>query len=115
MAERAERNGQKEVSAGKGMFGLSGVFGVLGNATAMLVVVVMFWQLQGDVREQAREERTLFRDELRRMAAKSEREWQALHSQQQIIAGLQGSVNDLAAMVKSLADEVRKIKREGRP
>jgi hypothetical protein len=107
----------------KWSFGLSGMPATLANLTAVGVLILMFWNLQKDSQTQARDDRTMFREELQIMHGDSQRKWEAIRDNQRAVVEMaatmrdggtaqQKAMTDLTGAIKVLTDETRKLKDE---
>jgi hypothetical protein len=103
----------------KWSLGLTGIGKIVANATAVAIVFILFWQSQQTLFSQAREDRTMFRDELKVMHDDSARKWEAINRNQQattaMTVGIQetrSATVDLTGAIKTLTEEVRKLKEE---
>jgi uncharacterized protein YlxW (UPF0749 family) len=89
--------------------GLRGIWATVANVTAVVLICVLFVQQTQDQRQQAREDRDLYRSELRSLHDQSAKDLQMLHDD---AASQRQAVQMLTTSVQSLADDVRAIKRE---
>jgi polyhydroxyalkanoate synthesis regulator phasin len=107
----------------KWAFGLTGIPSMLGNMTAVAVIIVMFWNSQSNSEARSREDRAMFRDELQVMHGDSQRKWEAINANQRAVIEMSGVMRDggtaqqkamaeLTGAIKTLTDETRKLKDE---
>lgn len=73
--------------------GLKGVWANVANATAVGLVCMMFWVSFRSHLEQAREDRTIFREAIEKLSDNSDKQWRAIRS-------LSGDVRRLSEEVK---------------
>jgi hypothetical protein len=64
----------------KNNMGLKGIWATIANLTAVALVCLLFYQSQQEMYKQNREERQMFRDELRAFHEDSNRQWEAQKS-----------------------------------
>ena len=87
----------RPLANGKWSFGL-GTWGPYANLTAVALICLMFYQGTRDMQQQAREDRQMFREELRALHADNQHQQKAIHE-------LALAVRDMTAEVKRLREE----------
>ncbi len=97
--------------------GLNGLSAAAANLTAVTLVCLMFYQLQSAALQMARDDRQMFRAELGRLHDDSQRKWESINANQRsldeiadLVRADQKAVLELTAAVKTVAEEVKRIK-----
>lgn len=70
---------ENDKTPGNGNLGLKGVWAQMTNMTAVLLICLIFYQDRHAALDAAREDRQMFREELRGMHEDSQKQWQAIH------------------------------------
>lgn len=103
------------IEAPKWSLGLRGISGIVANASAVAIIMILFWQQNQASQLQAREDRLMFREELKELRADSIRQWELIRKssdgvQELTSAVRQGSkdVGELVGAVQKLTNEIRK-------
>lgn len=89
--------------------GLDGVWKTVANLTAVGLISLLFYQLVRDMVVQIKEERTMFREELRVLREDNSREWEIIRSSERAMKELTESIRNDREMIRMQTDQIRTL------
>lgn len=91
--------------------GITGTWKTVTNVAAITLVCALFYMLVMNLSQDVKEERELFRQEMKLAREANTKEWEAIHENERSVRALSDSVQKNRVMVLEVMEQVRETQR----